>query len=162
MKKYSRIAACLAGIIAANAIIPAGTAYMANTQPNAPEFSNVDENVDESRQIVDFNSGWIFSKLNQGDLRTGGEVKEPTAEQLKNREDIKTAAFAKSDYDTTGWENVVLPHTWNAVDGANGWKEEKTERNDFDGGGVAYYRGVGVYRKNVEFGGEYSGKENIY
>ena len=100
-----------------------------------------------------------MTELGQGDLRTGGEVKEPTAEQLKNREDIKTAAFAESDYDTTGWENVVLPHTWNAVDGANGWKEEKTERNDFDGGGVAYYRGVGVYRKNVEFGGEYSGKK---
>ena len=38
-------------------------------------------------------------------------------------------------FDDSGWAHVRVPHTWNAIDGANGG---------------AYYRGIGWYRLTVE------------
>lgn len=44
---------------------------------------------------------------------------------------------------TSQWDNVVLPHTWNAYDGQDG--------------GNDYYRGVGWYRKTINIPKAYSG-----
>lgn len=59
------------------------------------------------RKIIPFNEGWKFVKSNE--------------EQAVNR-----------DFNDQEWHEVTIPHTWNAVDGANG----------FD-----YYQGACWYRK---------------
>ncbi len=46
--------------------------------------------------------------------------------------------------DVSNWEDVTLPHTWNALDGQDG--------------GDDYYRGIGWYRKTFELPEEYAGK----
>ncbi|MDP4238254.1 MAG: glycoside hydrolase family 2 TIM barrel-domain containing protein [Bacteroidota bacterium] len=56
------------------------------------------------------NSGWKFTKST-----------------VQNAEQIA--------YDDSAWDNVTLPHTWNAQDGQDG--------------GNNYYRGIGWYRKHV-------------
>jgi beta-galactosidase len=43
-----------------------------------------------------------------------------------------------------GWENISLPHTWNARDGQDG--------------GNDYYRGIGWYRKYLSLDSKYAGK----
>ena len=62
------------------------------------------------RTRIDLNSGW---KFNKGDV-TGAEA---------------------PGFNDSAWSSINTPHTWNAVDGA-------------DGGGN-YYRGIGWYRRHV-------------
>ncbi|MED4953736.1 glycoside hydrolase family 2 TIM barrel-domain containing protein [Paenibacillus macerans] len=59
------------------------------------------------RKVINLNPNWKFSKLDESDAK-----------------DIS--------YDDRNWEELSLPHTWNAIDGANG--------NE-------YYRGACWYRK---------------
>ena len=59
------------------------------------------------RKVININPNWKFSKLDESDAK-----------------DIS--------YDDRNWEELSLPHTWNAIDGANG--------NE-------YYRGACWYRK---------------
>ncbi|MCF1592071.1 sugar-binding domain-containing protein [Streptomyces muensis] len=47
-------------------------------------------------------------------------------------------------FDDSGWSSVNTPHTWNAVDGADG--------------GNNYYRGVGWYRRHYTVPSELAGK----
>ena len=73
-----------------------------------------------TRTVINFDNEWKFSKLAQKNELSG----------------IKVEA---SDFDDLDWENITLPHTWNAVDGADGLADsENTE---------GYFRGFGVYRK---------------
>ncbi|WP_139991501.1 glycoside hydrolase family 2 protein [Paenibacillus paridis] len=70
------------------------------------------------RKIININQDWKF-------------VKEDAAEAI----DLS--------YNDTEWNNVTLPHTWNAVDGANGY---------------AYHRGACWYRKWITVSSEEEGK----
>lgn len=47
-------------------------------------------------------------------------------------------------FNDAAWENISLPHTWNALDGQDG--------------GNNYYRGVGWYRKHVTIPATFAGK----
>lgn len=47
-------------------------------------------------------------------------------------------------FDDNSWENIQLPHTWNALDGQDG--------------GNNYYRGIGWYRKHIVIPADYEGK----
>ena len=61
------------------------------------------------RKLININDSWKFSREDQADAY-------------------------KTDVKTKKWEDVSVPHTWNAIDGANG----------FD-----YYQGACWYRKKV-------------
>lgn len=84
------------------------------------------------RTVINFNGGWKFLKLTQK-----GVLSELAVENV--------------DFNDSVWETVTLPHTWNAVDGADGW-------SGIDEGGEHYYRGLGGYRKTYVFPSELSGK----
>lgn len=70
------------------------------------------------RKVLNINSGWKFSK-----------------ENIEN-------AFA-INLNTSNWESIEVPHTWNAVDGASG--------NEF-------YKGACWYRKELEINANLKGK----
>ena len=71
------------------------------------------------RQQVDLNVGW---KFNKGDM-TGAEA---------------------TGFNDSSWSTVNTPHTWNAVDGADG--------------GNDYYRGIGWYRRHYTVPTSFAGK----
>lgn len=77
------------------------------------------------RTVIDFDGGWRFMKLTQKD-------------------GLSELAVHAIGFDDGAWEPVELPHTWNAVDGADG-------RSGVDEGGEHYYRGLGGYRKTYVF-----------
>ncbi|AVV45099.1 beta-galactosidase [Streptomyces sp. P3] len=58
------------------------------------------------------------------------------------RQDV--AGAQAPGFDDSGWTSVTTPHTWNAVDGADG--------------GNNYYRGVGWYRRHYTVPSELAGK----
>ena len=64
--------------------------------------------------------------------------------------------FLKADTelnaDTATWDEVSIPHTWNAVDALNGGGTQ--DKNGADG----YYRGPGWYAKTFPFDDEWKGK----
>jgi beta-galactosidase len=66
----------------------------------------------------------------------------PLAEWRFNRADVTNAAA--TDFDDSAWQQVTVPHTWNAQDGQ-------------DGGGN-YYRGIGWYRRHVTVDDSMKGK----
>ena len=88
--------------------------------------------VNAGRTVIDFDKDWKFLKMTQAD----------------GRRELPIENF---DFDDSVCENVNLPHTWNAVDGADG-------RGGVDEGGEHYYRGLGGYRKNYVFPSELGGK----
>jgi beta-galactosidase len=71
------------------------------------------------RQRVDLNTGWRFNK---GDV-AGAEA---------------------TTFNDSAWQQLNVPHTWNALDGADG--------------GNNYYRGVGWYRRHYTVPAAYAGK----
>ncbi len=83
-----------------------------------PEFREM------SRNVINFNKDWRFLKLPQE-----GGFRELLVHQN---------AFPDSD-----WEQVQLPHTWNAADSVSG-------RTGVCEGGEHYYRGLACYRKRFE------------
>lgn len=92
------------------------------------------EDIITARIKKSFDDGWKFLKLTQ----KGG---------------LSELAIETVDFDDSSWESVSLPHTWNAVDGCDGW-------SGIDEGNEHYYRGLGGYRKTVLFSEkEFSGKE---
>lgn len=74
------------------------------------------------RTEMNFNSSWKFLKLTKASGLSELKIECP-------------------DFDDSAWESINLPHTWNAVDGADGW-------SGTDEGGEHYYRGLGGYRKS--------------
>lgn len=63
-----------------------------------------------ANEIININNGWKFIKAD-----------------VANAQDLI--------FDDGAWENINLPHTWNATDGQDG--------------GNNYYRGIGWYRKKI-------------
>ena len=72
-----------------------------------------------AKEIVNINADWKFVKSN------------PTN-------------ASQTSFDDSGWEQIALPHTWNAFDGQDG--------------GNNYYRGIGWYRKLVSIPENHNGK----
>ena len=99
------------------------------TSENASEETTMNE---LGRTVINFDKDWKFLKLTQA-------------------EGLSKLAVEDKNFDDSSWESVDLPHTWNAVDGADG-------RNGTDEGGEHYYRGMGGYRKKHIFPSELSGK----
>jgi len=71
---------------------------------------------------LDMDSQWKFSKI--------GSAEE------------EVSAAVLPEYDDSQYESVSLPHTWNAEDGADGWQTT-------DDDGNSYYRGNGIYRREL-------------
>ncbi|MBE8472164.1 glycoside hydrolase family 2 protein [Streptomyces justiciae] len=71
------------------------------------------------RVRIDLNAGWRFTRTD-------------------------VAGAEQPGFDDSGWTSVNTPHTWNAVDGADG--------------GNNYYRGVGWYRRHYTVPSELAGK----
>ena len=88
------------------------------------------------REVIEFNDDWRFLKLPE---KIG----------------LSCLAVERPEFDDSQWENVTLPHTWNAVDGADG-------RSGIDEGGEHYYRGLGGYRKKFVFPSEIYGDRKIF
>ena len=84
---------------------------------------------------LDMDSQWKFSKLGS------------------SKEEISAAVAVK--YDDSRYEMVSLPHTWNAEDGADG-------RQTADDDGKSYYRGNGIYRRELILEREIWGQKRIY
>ncbi len=87
------------------------------------------------RTVLSFDDNWRFLKLTQA----GG---------------FSNLAVEVPDFDDSAWESINLPHTWNAIDGADGW-------SGADEGGEHYYRGLGGYRKKFTLP-EISDSKRIY
>lgn len=85
-----------------------------------------------NRKKISFNDNWRFLKLSKKDS-------------------LDTLEIEKICFDDSLWQEVTLPHTWNAVDGADGW-------SGIDEGGEHYYRGLGGYRKTCFFEKDLSDK----
>lgn len=83
-----------------------------------------------------FNNDWKFLKLPQKDGLSELEAEKP-------------------DFNDSNWESVTLPHTWNAVDGCDGW-------SGIDEGGEHYYRGIGGYRKSYFFDSDRFADKEIF
>lgn len=75
------------------------------------------------RTEINFNDRWKFLKLTQ-------------------KNGLSDLVIESEDFDDSLWENISLPHTWNAADGASG-------RTGIEEGGENYYRGLGGYRKKT-------------
>lgn len=90
---------------------------------------------ENGRTVLNFNDGWSFLKLAQAGGLSGLAIENP-------------------DFDDSAWESVNLPHTWNAIDGADGW-------SGADEGGEHYYRGLGGYRKKFILPGS-SDSKRVY
>ena len=88
--------------------------------------------VNAGRTVIDFDMDWKFLKMSRADGRCDFPIES-------------------TGFDDNICENVNLPHTWNADDGADG-------RGGVDEGGEHYYRGLGGYRKNYVFPPELGGK----
>ncbi|MGN0667560.1 MAG: glycoside hydrolase family 2 TIM barrel-domain containing protein [Huintestinicola sp.] len=74
------------------------------------------------REQYPFNDDWRFTKM-------------PLGSKIYN------VSVTDHNYDDSNWEQVTLPHTWNADDGASG-------RTGICEGGENYYRGLACYRKH--------------
>jgi beta-galactosidase len=72
-----------------------------------------------AKENTEINTGWKFHKTN-------------------------IANAYQDSFDDSGWDSVVLPHTWNGFDGK--------------GGDGSYYRGVGWYRKQIDIPASFAGK----
>lgn len=90
----------------------------------------------EGRFTDNFNNDWKFLKLTQ-------------------RDSLSELAAEMPDFDDSNWESITLPHTWNAIDGCDGW-------SGTDEGGEHYYRGLGGYRKSYFFDSERFADKEIF
>jgi beta-galactosidase len=88
------------------------------------------------RQYININDEWKFKKLRIAD-------------------NLSETIVERRNYDDSNWELVNLPHTWNAIDGADGW-------SGVDEGGENYYRGLGAYRKTIYFSKEMLDNKVVY
>ncbi len=89
-------------------------------------------NEQKSRIVSDFNKNWRFCRLTK-------------------KEGLSSLPVETENFDDSLWENIDLPHTWNAADGASG-------RTGITEGGENYYRGSGAYRKHFVLTEEFAGK----
>lgn len=88
-------------------------------------------------------------------------MKEEFNHDWKFKKQLTTdTAFPETDVisgavNLDGWEEVVIPHTWNNTDGADGWSDNPE-------GGEQYYRGRGWYVKNYIFNSDVYKNKKIF
>ncbi len=109
--------------------------WRSNDAPDNNSEANSMTVNESGRTVLSFNDGWSFLKL----TKAGG---------------LSNLAVEDPDFDDSAWESINLPHTWNAIDGADGW-------SGADEGGEHYYRGLGGYRKKFILP-EISGSKRVY
>ena len=93
------------------------------------------------RHQLNFNSGWRFRRQARGGGALGSFDRNPAIGSVIEPAFRGAPAVG---YDDTGWDEVNLPHTWNAHDGSD----------DVPG----YFRGIGWYRKHFQLGEEFRGR----
>ena len=86
-------------------------------------------------KTLDISSQWKFSKISY------------SAEEI--------SASVTVEYDDSLYETISIPHTWNVEDGADG-----LQTTDDDGN--SYYRGNGIYRKELTLEYRLWGQKRIY
>ena len=108
-----------------------------NDLPSEGSESEVEQMAAQKGRFTDnFNNDWKFLKLTWKD-------------------GLSELAAEKPDFDDSNWESVTLPHTWNAVDGCDGW-------SGIDEGGEHYYRGLGGYLKSYFFDSDRFADKEIF
>ena len=93
------------------------------------------------RRRLNFNAGWRFRRQARGGGALGSFDRNPT---IGSAIEPAFREAPAAGYDDTWWDDVNLPHTWNAHDGSD----------DVPG----YFRGIGWYRKHFQLGEEFRGK----
>lgn len=104
--------------------------------------------VELSREVFNFNSGWRFSKGQGYDNAESNRADKKEVVVIPNTE----TPYAV-DYDVSGWEAVSLPHTYNDVDTFDNFTE--TGMN----GERSVYGGTAWYKKSFTVPAEYEGKK---
>lgn len=104
--------------------------------------------VELSREVFNFNSGWKFSKGQGYDNAESNRGVKKEVVVIPNTE----TPYAV-DYDVSGWEAVSLPHTYNDVDTFDNFTE--TGMN----GERSVYGGTAWYKKTFTVPAEYEGKK---
>jgi beta-galactosidase len=88
-----------------------------------------------------FNQGWLFARQATGSGALGSFDRDTTeSSQIEPR----FRGASQPQYDDAGWEQIALPHTWNAHDVAD----------EVSG----YWRGIGWYRKHFRLDAKLAGK----
>nr|MDE6566946.1 glycoside hydrolase family 2 protein [Lachnospiraceae bacterium] len=114
--------------------VPTNTPVVLETQTLEEDSLNMELD-SSSRLTLDMDAQWKFSKIGP------------------SRQEILAAVIPECD--DSHYETVSLPHTWNAEDGADGWKTT-------DADGNSYYRGNGVYRKKLTLDSDIWKQKRVY
>lgn len=93
------------------------------------------------RRRENFNSGWLFHKQAHGGGALGSFDRNATLGSEVEPEFLQATLPA---YPDSSWEEIFLPHTWNAHDGSDEI--------------AGYFRGIGWYRKHFVLSEELRGK----
>ena len=94
-----------------------------------------------TRRRANFNAGWLFRRQARGGGALGSFDRNPTPGAEVESEFLHAQETAFTD---SSWEQIFLPHTWNANDGSDEV--------------AGYFRGLGWYRKHFVLGEELRGK----
>lgn len=94
-----------------------------------------------SRRRENFNSGWLFRRQAHGGGALGSFDRNATLGTEVEPEFLRATEIA---YPDAAWEQVFLPHTWNAQDGSDEI--------------AGYFRGLGWYRKHFVLAEDQRGK----
>jgi beta-galactosidase len=93
------------------------------------------------RRRENFNSGWLFRRQAHGGGALGSFDRNSLLGSEVEPEFLQATQAAYSD---STWEQIFLPHTWNAHDASDEI--------------AGYFRGIGWYRKHFVLGEELRGK----
>ena len=94
-----------------------------------------------TRRRANFNAGWLFRRQARGGGALGSFDRNATPGAEVESEFLHAQETAFTD---SSWEQIFLPHTWNANDGSDEV--------------AGYFRGLGWYRKHFVLGEELRGK----
>ncbi|MFC8224786.1 glycoside hydrolase family 2 protein, partial [Streptomyces sp. NPDC057287] len=109
------------------------------------------KNLSSRRQILGAMAGGVIATFVSGGTASAAQTYTPPA--LRTRLNLNSgwrfhkgdaAGAEAADFDDGAWSAISVPHTWNALDGADG--------------GNNYYRGAGWYRKHVTVPASLAGK----
>jgi beta-galactosidase len=93
------------------------------------------------RRRENFNGGWLFQRQAHGGGALGSFDRNAT---LGAEVEPEFLHATESSFGDSSWEQIFLPHTWNAHDGSDEV--------------AGYFRGLGWYRKHFVLGEELRGK----
>jgi beta-galactosidase len=93
------------------------------------------------RQRKNFNAGWLFRRQAHGGGALGSFDRNS---QIGSEVEPEFLQATQDAFPDSAWEQVFLPHTWNAHDGSDEI--------------AGYFRGIGWYRKHFVLGEELRGK----